>query len=97
MKQKTTPLKRITRKELADMADATAGMVYIVIGPNAWGRSVKAWDAMRNAKRNGGRGTYALHLVNEAAEVDRVDGALSYDGKNVAVRLNIGKIIANGY
>jgi hypothetical protein len=77
------------REFLAEQLSAPEGLVYVCIGPYCWGRSVNAYIAAREARSNGGAGTYTLHLVNKSASVDSVSGTLWYDDKTPGVKAEL--------
>jgi len=78
------------------VSDAPNGLSWFAIGPNAWGKSQNAFKAFKNAVRNGGKGNYTLHLVNEDAEVDPVCGTLGYS-EIAGVKVNFATVKAKGY
>lgn len=78
-----------TKADLAGIHEAPEGMAYFAIGANCWGKSKSALQAMTNARRNGSRGLYVLHLVNEGAEVDCVDGTLYHNSATPGLNLNM--------
>lgn len=94
MKNKT---QNLTIGNLKQLPPASGRLVYFVIGPNAWGKGINAFTAFENAKKNGGKGKYTLHLVNESAEVDPVNGTLYFQKSATGLRINIGTINARGY
>lgn len=74
---------------LATLVDAGAGLTYVVIGAYCWGADKNAATAAKNARSNGGRGAFTIHLANEGAEVDQVNGTLWHNSKFEGVKINI--------
>jgi hypothetical protein len=80
-------MKVITWAQVRAIPDAAAGLHYVTVGCNGWGRSRNAEQSMRLARSNGGKGVYTLHLVNKEAEVDDIDGMLRYNSKCPGVKV----------
>ncbi len=89
--------EKITQAQLDSLEPAKDGFKWFAIGPNCWGRGTTAKRAFANARMNGGKGNYSLHLVNEGAEVDPVRGTLFYDSKADGIKVNAYAVRANGY
>lgn len=67
---------------------APEGLVYVVIGPYCWGKGPTETQAFLNARKNGGKGIYTLHLLNAGCEIDQVTGAVYYNSKeNSGIRV----------
>ena len=81
--------KLLKKSEITKFPAAGEGMSWFAIGPNVWGKGKTAQDAIKQARLNG-RGKMTLHLVNDTAEVDSVNGALYYKTNTKGLQLNVG-------
>ena len=74
---------------LENLQDSPDGLMYYCVGPYCWGRDKNALKSAKNARYNGGKGIYSIHLVNNTAEVDSISGGIYYNSKLDGVKINI--------
>lgn len=74
---------------LASLPDATAGLQYYVVGAYCWGRDINAVKAAKHARSWGSKGSYTIHLMNDTAKVDSIDGTVWHNSKFPGVKPNI--------
>jgi hypothetical protein len=77
---------------IKQLPDATSGLCYVAIGAFCWGKDKNAAKAIKHARSNGSSGIYILHLVNEGAEINSVDGTLWYNSKLEGIKLSLATI-----
>lgn len=89
--QTKTQIQFISKSEAArtlrSLPNADTGHMFYCLGSYCWGRSQSAAEAAKQARINGGPGKYVLHLCNDTAEVDQVDGTLWHNAAKS--RLNL--------
>ncbi len=73
------------------LPEAPLYYTYICIGSYCWGKSKSAVLAARIARENGSKGEYIIHLVNEEAEVDQINGTLYYNSRVKGIRIHIAR------
>jgi hypothetical protein len=74
---------------LSQLPDVSGELTYVVIGAYCWGKDTNAAKAAKNARFNGGKGKYTIHLANKDCEVDQVDGTLWHNSKMEGVKTNL--------
>jgi hypothetical protein len=79
------------RKYIKSLPDCSEGLIYLVTGPHCWAANINAVKAVKNAKSVGGNGIYTIHRVNEDAQVNIINGEISYNSLATGVHLNMAK------
>ncbi len=80
---------QIATEVLKSFPKAPDGLKYLVIGPNCFGADESAPVAVKIARHEGGAGIYVIHLVNNLAAVDAVDGTVYYSRETHGVKMAI--------